>query len=91
MSLDQNQSQKIQNVKILKNFRIDTICLSPKIFKNFLCLKDKHEINKIIFFNSNNDKFFIDELILNQGDKYINKIKLNNNNYLLLSHSNLLT
>ncbi len=89
MSLEQDQSQKIRNVKILK-YGIDTICISPKTFNKFLCLKDKHVINKIIFFNGNDDKLFINKIILNQGNKYINKIKLNNNNYLFLSNSNLL-
>ena len=88
MSLDQNQN--IKNVKIFKNLGIDTICISPKTFNEFLCIKDKHVINKIIFFNGNDDKMFIDKLILDQGNRYINKIKINNINYLFLSNSNLL-
>ena len=88
MSLDQNQN--IKNVKIFKNLGIDTICISPKTFNEFLCIKDNHVINKIIFFNGNDDKMFIDKLILDQGNRYINKIKINNINYLFLSNSNLL-
>ena len=91
MSLHQNQTTIISNIKILDSFRIDTICISPKTFTKNICLNNKHEINKIIFFNEDNidDEYFMDKLNLNNSDKYINKIALDKN-YLFLSNSNLL-
>ena len=91
MSLHQNQTTIISNIKILDSFRIDTICISPKTFTKNICLNNKHEINKIILFNENNidDEYFMDKLNLNNSDKYINKIAFDKN-YLFLSNSNLL-
>ena len=91
MSLNQNNILKISNVKIFKYSETDIISISPKTFNRFLCLKYKHVINKILLFNGNYgyDKCFMDKLILNQGDRYINKIILNNK-YLFSSNSNIL-
>jgi len=91
MSLNQNQTTIISNIKILDSFRIDTICISPKTFTKNICLNNKHEINKIILFNEDNidDEYFMDKLNLNNSDKYINKIAFDKN-YLFLSNSNLL-
>ena len=91
MSLHQNQTTIISNIKILDSFRIDTICISPKTFTKNICLNNKHEINKIILFNEDNidDEYFMDKLNLNNSDKYINKIAFDKN-YLFLSNSNLL-
>ena len=91
MSLHQNQTTIISNIKILDSFRIDTICISPKTFTKNICLNNKHEINEIILFNEDNidDEYFMDKLNLNNSDKYINKIAFDKN-YLFLSNSNLL-
>ena len=91
MSLHQNQTTIISNIKILDSFRIDTICISPKTFTKYICLNNKHEINQIILFNEDNidDEYFMDKLNLNNSDKYINKIAFDKN-YLFLSNSNLL-
>ena len=91
MSLHQNQTTIISNIKILDSFGTDTICISPKTFTKNICLNNKHEINKIILFNEDNidDEYFMDKLNLNNSDKYINKIAFDKN-YLFLSNSNLL-
>ena len=91
MSLHQNQTTIISNIKILDSFRIDTICVSPKTFTKNICLNNKHEINEIILFNEDNidDEYFMDKLNLNNSDKHINKIAFDKN-YLFLSNSNLL-
>ena len=91
MSLNQNNMLKISNVKLFEYSETDIINISPKTFNRFLCLRDKHVIKKILLFNGNYgyDKCFMDKIILNQGDRYINKIILNNK-YLFLSNSNIL-
>ena len=90
MSLNQNNILKISNVKLFEYSETDIINISPKTFNRFLCLRDKHVIKKILLFNGNYgyDKCFMDKIILNQGDRYINKIILNNK-YLFLSNSNI--
>ena len=90
MALNQNNILKISNVKLFEYSETDIINISPKTFNRFLCLRDKHVIKEILLFNGNYgyDKCFMDKIILNQGDRYINKIILNNK-YLFLSNSNI--
>ena len=91
MAVNHNNILKISNVKLFEYSETDIINISPKTFNRFLCLRDKHVIKKILLFNENYgyDKCFMDKIILNQGDRYINKIILNNK-YLFLSNSNIL-
>ena len=76
MSLHQNQTTIISNIKILDSFRIDTICISPKTFT-----KNNKYINKIAF-----DKNYLflsnSNLLYEINDNVHNKIFGRTNNLL---------
>ena len=65
----------ISKIKILDNFGINTLLISYKNFKQFLCARENHKIDKLIFFNAKKSvDDFIDALKININEKYINKI-----------------
>ena len=87
MSSNKSELLSISNIKIFNNFDIDTLLISYKTFKKFLCAREHHIIKYIIFFDENKNYKERNYLLkLNQNEKYINKIILDQE-YLCFSRS----
>lgn len=78
----------VPKIKILKGFTLDTLLISTKTFKKYLCTRNNHRIKKLIFFDSNEiGNEFQKGLKLKIQDKYINSIILDNKQYLYFSET----